>query len=104
MSVAPRQPTRLEAFLAWEEQQELRWEFDGFEPVAMTGGTAEHSAIQRNLYRLLSGSGVVGRSIAISVRLAAVVALPSWRAQARHPRLAVLMRHTQAWMAALRPP
>jgi Uma2 family endonuclease len=39
----------LEQFLAWEEQQELRWEFDGFEPVGMTGGTSEHSAIQRNL-------------------------------------------------------
>ena len=39
----------LEEFLAWEERQELRWEFDGFAPVAMTGGTAEHSAIQRNM-------------------------------------------------------
>ncbi len=27
-------------FLAWEEAQELRYEFDGFQPVAMTGGTA----------------------------------------------------------------
>nr|WP_294543972.1 Uma2 family endonuclease [uncultured Rhodopila sp.] len=44
-----RRPMSLEAFLAWEEQQDLRWEFDGFEPVAMTGGTAGHSAIQRNL-------------------------------------------------------
>ena len=37
-------------FLAWEERQEPRQEFDGFEPVAMTGGTAGHSAIQRNFY------------------------------------------------------
>ncbi|WP_428483748.1 Uma2 family endonuclease [Rhodopila sp.] len=50
MSIALRQPMSLEVFLAWEEQQELRWEFDGFEPVAMTGGTAQHSVIQRNLY------------------------------------------------------
>lgn len=35
----------LAAFLEWEERQELRYEFDGFQPVAMTGGTAEHSAI-----------------------------------------------------------
>jgi hypothetical protein len=28
----------LEEFLAWEERQELRWEFDGFGPMAMTGG------------------------------------------------------------------
>jgi hypothetical protein len=49
MSVALQKRMSLETFLAWEEQQELRWEFDGFEPVAVTGGTAEHSAIQRNL-------------------------------------------------------
>ena len=36
-------------FLAWEERQELRYEFDGFQPVAMAGGTAAHAAIQRNL-------------------------------------------------------
>ncbi len=49
MDGALRKPMSLEAFLLWEERQELRYEFDGFEPVAMTGGTAEHSAIQRNL-------------------------------------------------------
>ena len=40
MSVAVRRPMTMEAFLAWEEGQELRWEFDGFAPIAMTGGTA----------------------------------------------------------------
>jgi Uma2 family endonuclease len=55
MSVALQKRMSLEPFLAWEEQQELRWEFDGFEPVAMTGGTAEHSAIQRNLIFALTG-------------------------------------------------
>ena len=39
----------LHQFLAWEERQELRFEFDGYEPVAMTGGTAAHDAIQRNI-------------------------------------------------------
>jgi len=38
MSIALHAPMTLEHFLAWEEQQDLRWEFDGFEPVAMTGG------------------------------------------------------------------
>jgi hypothetical protein len=33
-------------FLAWEERQELRWEFDGFQPVAMTGGTRAHETIR----------------------------------------------------------
>lgn len=36
-------------FLDWEDRQELRYEFDGYQPVAMTGGTAAHSAIQGNL-------------------------------------------------------
>jgi Uma2 family endonuclease len=54
MSVALRRLMSLEAFLEWEERQELRWEFDGFEPVAMTGGTAEHSAIQRNMIAALT--------------------------------------------------
>ncbi|HEY0422262.1 MAG TPA: Uma2 family endonuclease, partial [Rhodopila sp.] len=35
--------------------QELRWEFDGFTPTAMTGGTLEHSAIERNLIFALTG-------------------------------------------------
>jgi Uma2 family endonuclease len=43
----------LERFLAWEEHQEPRYEFDGLQPVAMTGGTAAHSAIQANLMRAL---------------------------------------------------
>ena len=37
MSNALRQPMTVEEFLAWEERQELRYEFDGFRPVAMTG-------------------------------------------------------------------
>jgi Uma2 family endonuclease len=39
----------LAEFLAWEERQELRYEFDGFQPVAMTGGTAAHAVLQQNL-------------------------------------------------------
>ena len=54
MNVTLRKPMTLEQFLAWEERQELRYEFDGFQPVAMTGGTAAHSAIQRNLIYALT--------------------------------------------------
>jgi Uma2 family endonuclease len=50
VSVALQRPMSLDEFLAWEERQELRWEYDGLAPMAMTGGTAEHSAIQRNIY------------------------------------------------------
>jgi len=43
----------LEAFLAWERRQELRYEFDGIRPIAMTGGTMAHSVIATNLVRAL---------------------------------------------------
>jgi Uma2 family endonuclease len=49
MSLPLRKPMTLAEFLAWEERQPLRYEFDGVGPVAMTGGTFGHSAIQRNL-------------------------------------------------------
>jgi Uma2 family endonuclease len=54
MDGALRKPMSLAAFLDWEERQELRYEFYGFDPVAMTGGTSEHSAIQRNLITALT--------------------------------------------------
>jgi Uma2 family endonuclease len=59
MSVALRKPMTLEEFLAWEERQELPWEFDGFAPVAMTGGTVEQGLIQANLIRAL-GNRLIG--------------------------------------------
>ena len=37
-----------EQFLAWEEKQPLHYEFDGFQPVAMTGGTAGARRYPRN--------------------------------------------------------
>jgi Uma2 family endonuclease len=43
----------LEAFLAWEERQVPRFEFDGWQPVAMTGGTDLHEAIGGTLRALL---------------------------------------------------
>jgi Uma2 family endonuclease len=39
----------LAEFLEWEERQPVKHEFDGFRPVAMTGGTYAHARIQRNL-------------------------------------------------------
>ena len=45
----------LAEFLVWEERQELRYEFDGVLPVAMTGGTAGHATIQRNLVLAVGG-------------------------------------------------
>jgi Uma2 family endonuclease len=42
-------------FLQWEERQELRYEFDGFQPVAMTGGIVAHARIQANLAVFVGG-------------------------------------------------
>jgi Uma2 family endonuclease len=53
MTVALRKPMSLAEFLAWEERQELRFEFDGFQPVAMTGGTFAHDQITFNLRKAL---------------------------------------------------
>jgi Uma2 family endonuclease len=53
MSAALKPVMTLEAFLDWEPRQEVKYEFDGFRPVAMTGGTWNHAAIQRNLIGLL---------------------------------------------------
>jgi Uma2 family endonuclease len=45
----------LAEFLAWEERQSLRWEFDGVGPVAMPGGTVGHARIQVNLAIAVGG-------------------------------------------------
>jgi Uma2 family endonuclease len=50
MNVAVRIPrmTR-EAFFDWAEAQDAPYEFDGFQPVAKTGGTINHSQMTGNL-------------------------------------------------------
>ncbi len=53
MNVALQRAMTTEQFLAWEERQPLRYEFDGFQPVAMTGGTDAHEAIGGALRALL---------------------------------------------------
>ena len=42
-------PMDVEEFLTWEDNQELRYEFDGIVAKAMTGGTGTHAAIQMRL-------------------------------------------------------
>jgi Uma2 family endonuclease len=53
MNVALRKPMAVAEFLAWEERQELRYEFNGFQPVAMTGGTLAHDRITFNVQKAL---------------------------------------------------
>ncbi len=49
MNVALRKPWTVAEFLAWEERQEFRHEFDGLRPIAMVGGTLNHSIIALNI-------------------------------------------------------
>jgi Uma2 family endonuclease len=42
-----------EEFFAWDGHQDGRYEFDGVQPVAMTGGTANHSLITQNVLAAL---------------------------------------------------
>ena len=56
MSSALQKPWSLDEFLAWEERQEARYEFDGFGPVAMTGGTEAHEGIGTRLRTILDNA------------------------------------------------
>jgi Uma2 family endonuclease len=55
MSIPLQKPMTREQFLAWEAKQELRYEFDGFQPIATTGGMAAHAMIQHNLHLAIGG-------------------------------------------------
>jgi Uma2 family endonuclease len=46
---ASLKPLTVDEFLAWERAQSLRYEFDGIQPVGMTGGSLTHSRIQTRL-------------------------------------------------------
>jgi Uma2 family endonuclease len=52
MSALPKSMS-LEEFISWEEKQELRYEYDGVDVRAMTGGTMAHARIQANLVAAL---------------------------------------------------
>ena len=49
MNVVLRKPTTRKEFFQWAEAQEGRYEFDGFQPVAMTGGTNNYGLIVANI-------------------------------------------------------
>ena len=53
MSIARISPWTADHFLAWVQTQEGRYEFDGTQPVAMTGGSARHNRITQNTYTAL---------------------------------------------------
>jgi Uma2 family endonuclease len=49
MNVALQKPWTIERFLAWAERQDAHYEFNGVQPVAMTGANAWHDAITGNI-------------------------------------------------------
>ena len=55
MNVPLRTPWSQQEFFSWAASQEGRYEFDGFQPVDMTGGTAGHSIIMQNVHAALRG-------------------------------------------------
>jgi Uma2 family endonuclease len=53
MNVALRKPMTQAEFLDWVQNQDGRYEFDGFQPVGMVGGTVAHGTIADNIRALL---------------------------------------------------
>jgi Uma2 family endonuclease len=53
MSMKLSQSLTIDEFLAWERRQDLRYEFDGVQIVAVTGGSLNHSAIATNIVAAL---------------------------------------------------
>jgi Uma2 family endonuclease len=53
MNTVIDRPSTTEAFLAWEDRQEGKYEFDGRAIVPMTGGTLAHQQIVGNLWMAL---------------------------------------------------
>ena len=49
MSLALRKVMTRQEFFTWAEAQDIRYEFDGIQPVAMTGGNLGHSRLIRNI-------------------------------------------------------
>jgi Uma2 family endonuclease len=50
---ASLKPLTVDEFLAWERAQELKYEFDGIQPVAMTGASRSHNRVTSRLVAAL---------------------------------------------------
>lgn len=55
MDTVLQRPWTAETFLAWEDRQEGKYEFDGRDVVPMTGGSLAHQRIVFNLLVVLTG-------------------------------------------------
>ena len=54
MNQIARRPMSLDEFLAWEREQDGKYEFDGTGPVAMTGASVHHRRICDDLTRAIN--------------------------------------------------
>lgn len=63
MSASARIVWTQQDFLHWADGQDGRYEFDGFQPVAMTGGTVRHNLIYVNILVALRARLSLGRCI-----------------------------------------
>ena len=57
---ASLRPLTLEEFLDWERTQPARYEFDGIQPIAMTGGSVAHARLVRRLVAALGAALPLG--------------------------------------------
>jgi Uma2 family endonuclease len=55
MDTALDRPWTTESFLAWEDRQEFKYEFDGRRVIPMTGGSVAHQRIVANIWLALLG-------------------------------------------------
>jgi Uma2 family endonuclease len=53
VDAALQSPWTIEQFLNWASAQDGRYEFDGVQPVAITGGNADHSRVTGNVHAAL---------------------------------------------------
>jgi Uma2 family endonuclease len=78
---AAQKPLTLDEFLAWERSQPARYEFDGVQPVAMTGGSRPHARAGARLVaalinRVRSPCEAFGPDLKVLTGLAATLKLP----------------------------
>lgn len=79
MDTVLERPWTTEAFLAWEDRQEGRYEFDGRDVIPMTGGSFAHQRIIGNLWMTLLrqlGSGPMIPILEMRLRIGTRVRYP----------------------------
>jgi Uma2 family endonuclease len=82
----PPPPETLDEFLAWEGYQEIRYEWDGVQPVAMVGGNFRHAELAMRLAEVLRPALRGGPCTVVH---AEVKVFTAQRSRVRYPDLVV---------------